>query len=549
LGAVGGLTDGQLLERFLGRRDEGAELAFAVLVERHGPMVLRVCRALLRDPHDAQDAFQATFLVLVRRAGSIRTRDSVGSWLHGVACRVAAAARSASARRLKHEHRSAGDATRPAADPDQLDLAPVLHAEIERLQAKYRVPIVLCHLEGLTHEQAAARLGWPVGTVRSRLARGRERLRLRLLRRGVAPAAAALGLALASETAVAAVPAAVVNATAQAALKLAIGWTPVSRLTTLAEGALWMFSTQYKTVAVLLVLLTFGTTQATRATRDTTDDPPSRPEPAPRVLAPAGPISIEVPARTAYDPDTLVKVRPRFNTLIKQVFVTPGQRVKKGDPLVELFSTDLAAARSDFQTKFVQWQHDKKLYDLRQKLFQAGAISRQLWDETQNNEQKSRLEHDLALDKLQVYEVPGQDIKRLITPAGDQPADEKPLGNKQGKSSFMLVAKTDGIVIERDAVPGKFYTTRSDFMVIAPLDHLWVLADIPEKYRDQLRLGQTLEIESPLLPSKIQAQVEYVADEASLDTRDIKIRTSIPNPESRLKAGMMLRMRVWLRVR
>ena len=172
-GAVGGLTDRQLLERFRAREGEAAELAFAALVERHGPMVLRVCRRILRDEHDAQDAFQATFLVLVRKAGSLHAHDSLGGWLHAVACRVAACARAAEARR--RVHRAAGGRGGNGHDSGGQrgwdDLGPVLHEEIGRLPETYRAAVVLCDLEGLTQEQAAQRLGWPSGTVRSRLAR------------------------------------------------------------------------------------------------------------------------------------------------------------------------------------------------------------------------------------------------------------------------------------------------------------------------------------------------------------------------------------------
>ena len=190
-GAVGGLTDRQLLDRFRAREGEAAELAFAALVERHGPMILRVCRRTLRDEHDAQDAFQATFLVLVRKAGSLRAHDSLGGWLHAVACRVAAYVRAAEARRRAHERRVAEAATipTPAGNGGWDDLGPVLHEEIGRLPERYRAAVVLCDLEGLTQEQAAQRLGWPSGTVRSRLARGRGRLQARLTRRGLAPAA------------------------------------------------------------------------------------------------------------------------------------------------------------------------------------------------------------------------------------------------------------------------------------------------------------------------------------------------------------------------
>ena len=195
LGSIGDLTDGQLLERFTTSGGESAELAFAALVERHGPMVLRVCRTSLQDPNDAQDAFQATFLVLVRKARSLWVQDSLGPWLHRVACRVASRARASAARRREYERRAA-ESRPPLMFPadDWKDVCSILHEEIDRLPDCCRVPVVLCDLEGLTHEQAARRLCWPVGTVKSRLTRGRERLRGRLVRRGLAPTAGLLTL-------------------------------------------------------------------------------------------------------------------------------------------------------------------------------------------------------------------------------------------------------------------------------------------------------------------------------------------------------------------
>src|SRR5262249_46365024 len=169
----------------------------ASLLARHGPMVLRVCRAVLGDRHEVEDAFQATFLVLAVRARSIRRRGSVASWLHGVALRVAASERSRAARRRRHE-RDRAAMTSPAIDGTEND--PVsdreqslaIHEEIARLPEKHRVAVVLCYLEGLTHEMAAQQLGWPAGTVRSRLAWARDRLRTRLARRGMALADHAL---------------------------------------------------------------------------------------------------------------------------------------------------------------------------------------------------------------------------------------------------------------------------------------------------------------------------------------------------------------------
>ncbi len=184
-GTVSDLTDAELLGRFADHINESAEPAFAALLQRHGPMVLRVCRSVLRDEHDAQDAFQATFLILVRRAGAIRNRESIGSWLYGVALRVSSRARIAMARRRKHETRVALTADQQSDDERCLpELAAALHEELGRLPEGYRAAVVLCYLEGQTCEAAARQLGWPVGTVKSRLARGKERLLGRLIRRG-----------------------------------------------------------------------------------------------------------------------------------------------------------------------------------------------------------------------------------------------------------------------------------------------------------------------------------------------------------------------------
>jgi RNA polymerase sigma factor (sigma-70 family) len=192
-GTVTGLSAGKLLERFVQGRDEAA---FAALVSLHGPMVLGVCRRILRDEHDVEDAFQATFLVLVRRAGAIRRGDLVGHWLYGVAHRVAVRARAQAARRRVHEPAGLDidgmRASQSLGEESRHDLRMVLDEELARLPTSLRAPVVLCYLEGLTHEQAAQRLRWPVGTIRSRLARARDRLRRRLTRRGLATDGAAL---------------------------------------------------------------------------------------------------------------------------------------------------------------------------------------------------------------------------------------------------------------------------------------------------------------------------------------------------------------------
>ena len=219
-GSSTGLSDTQLLAGFAARRDEAA---FAALVARHGPMVLAVCRGILRDPHDAEDAFQATFLVLARKAGSAWAEGQLGGWLHKVAYRIAVRASADAARRRALERRAAEVAaveyTRDALEDD---LRPALHEEVARLPAKLRLPVVLCYLEGLTHAQAAVALRCGEATLRRRLAGARERLRLRLARRGFEPSAAALGGALAKEAG-AAVPPVCAEATVRAAIRVAAG--------------------------------------------------------------------------------------------------------------------------------------------------------------------------------------------------------------------------------------------------------------------------------------------------------------------------------------
>ena len=190
-GAAGGMSDGQLLERFHRRRgDPDAEAAFAVLVARHGPMVFGVCRRALRDPNDAADAFQATFLVLVRKAGSVRVDDSLGRWLYGVSRRVAAKAKAARARRAAREGSELGPepaGPESADEAERRELLAALDEEISRLPEPFRGAVMLCDLGGLPQDAAAQQFGCPVGTVESRLSRGRKRLREQLARRGLAP--------------------------------------------------------------------------------------------------------------------------------------------------------------------------------------------------------------------------------------------------------------------------------------------------------------------------------------------------------------------------
>jgi RNA polymerase sigma factor (sigma-70 family) len=196
------LSDESLLEQFLSGEGMDSQEAFQALVVRHGPMVLGICRHVLNQDHDAEDAFQATFLVLARKGGSIRNRRVLAGWLHEVAYRIAIKARASAVRRRTLE-REGMAMLPPAIEPnDQYqqaawnELRPVLHEEVNRLPDKYRIPVILSYLEGKTNEEVADLLQWPVGTVKGRLSRARDLLRSRLMRRGLALSATFLTVAL-----------------------------------------------------------------------------------------------------------------------------------------------------------------------------------------------------------------------------------------------------------------------------------------------------------------------------------------------------------------
>jgi RNA polymerase sigma factor (sigma-70 family) len=252
--AAGGLPDAHLLRHFAARRDE---VAFTELVRRHGPMVLGVCRRLLGNEHDAEDAFQLTFVTLSRKAGSLRRPERLGPWLHGVAVRTARKARARAARRRACEQQAPPPAAVGPDDPVWRDLRPVLDEAVAALPARYREPVVLCYLGGQTLAEAARRLGCPKGTVGTRLAWARARLQARLARRGVTLSAAALAAALAGSAARAcpAVAAQLVASTAQAATAAAgQGAAGAATIAPSRQGGKLMLLVQGKAAALLLAL-------------------------------------------------------------------------------------------------------------------------------------------------------------------------------------------------------------------------------------------------------------------------------------------------------
>jgi RNA polymerase sigma factor (sigma-70 family) len=248
-------TDAQLMEAFIARRDEAA---FATLLRRHGPMVLGVCQRVIGNTHDVEDAFQATFLVLVRKAASIRPRQAVGNWLYGVAFRTALEARGRLARQRSKERRLR-DVPQPDESPDHFwkDVQPLLDHELNRLSEKYRLPVVLCELEGRNRKEVARQLKIPEGTLSSRLAMARKLLAERLSRRGVALSVSGVGTLLTSAGASASVPASLLLATTRAAIVLTASQTVAGvvsvKVAALTDGVLKaMFIAKLKTTCAVL---------------------------------------------------------------------------------------------------------------------------------------------------------------------------------------------------------------------------------------------------------------------------------------------------------
>jgi len=248
-GTVAGLTDADLLDRFVMGRGEAADAAFSALVDRHGPMVLGVCRRIISDRHAAEDAFQATFLILAKKAGSIRVADTLSRWLYGVSRRVARRERVVSARQPRPAGDSAGRWEAPEGGDSPRELRLILDEEVARLPRRSREVIALCHFEGLSFVEAATRIGCPVGTVGSRLTRARALLRSRLVRRGFGPAAI-LGVAAEAR---AEVPRALARAAARLAMAGPSGSIPEAVASLCIHNTRTMIMVKMKVAAAVTV--------------------------------------------------------------------------------------------------------------------------------------------------------------------------------------------------------------------------------------------------------------------------------------------------------
>jgi RNA polymerase sigma factor (sigma-70 family) len=312
--ALAGLSDAELVRRFAAGPGPAAEAAFTVLLCRHGPLVYRVCRAAVRQGHDADDAFQATFLVLARKAASLPPHNDLGPWLYEVARRVSAHARAEAVRRRRLERQVAAEKA-PPGGTDEADLAAAVHDALGRLPERFRAPVVLCDLEGLSYQEAAGRLGWSHGSVRNRLARGRQRLRVALERMGVAPAAAALASGAAPV-----VPRALAEATARAAVLVAArsagGAVPESVLALMNWGLQSMLLTKLKTAGMSLLA---AAALVAGAYGLSAQPPADNPEPAAaKAIAKAEPAAAKAVAKAEPKPPA-VPPRARPETMVAKL--------------------------------------------------------------------------------------------------------------------------------------------------------------------------------------------------------------------------------------
>jgi RNA polymerase sigma factor (sigma-70 family) len=366
-------SDGELLEAFITQRDQAA---FAALVRRHGGMVLGVCRRILVNAQDAEDAFQATYLVLARKAASVWPREQVASWLHGVAQRTALRARSVTAKRRAREKQVA-DMPEPEARPQDLwnDLRPLIDRELALLPEIYRSPILLCDLEGKSIKEATRQLGWPQGTVAGRLARGRKLLAQRLARRGLALSGPALALTL-TQHAAAAVPPALSQATADAAIRFAstagatVGAGAAGAATglgvsalgvsaavlTLARGVLQMMLVSKLKIPFGLILIAALALVLSNWTRSAPPpaEPPAAP-PAARAAVQAAPPK-KAPDEPAWKKDFRAAYGLQAGEHIKRI--APPYPACRGEYLTSRFQRPAGAIAFDDHFTVLRWKGD-----------------------------------------------------------------------------------------------------------------------------------------------------------------------------------------------
>lgn len=240
------------------------------------------------------------------------------------------------------------------------------------------------------------------------------------------------------------------------------------------------------------------------------------------------PIPLEISGTTAYNPSTLSRIRSRFDALVSKVHASIGQSVKKGDLLVELFSTELAQAKGTYLLQLAQWEHDSAQLKRQKPLFENQALSEKDYYDTVNDERKSRLEYKVARDNLVVYGLTDEEIEKL--------PDED--GSRRGWMT--LRSPVDGLVIDRDVAEGNLYDEKSMLMTIAPKENLWVVGNVYESDQGRVSVGQDWIIRFPFLGREIRAKIEQIDPRIDPSSKTVSIRTTITDTDPRLKADMLV---------
>jgi cobalt-zinc-cadmium efflux system membrane fusion protein len=584
-GDVSGVSDAELLERFLRQRDEAA---FELLVWRYAPLVLGVGRRVLRDAGDIEDTFQAAFLILARSAHAIGRRASLGAWLHKAAYRVALAAQARAARRARREQPLDGLPV-PSRDPDPAEevagreLGQALDEQLDRLPEKYRAVFVLRCLAGKTSAEAARELGCPVGTVESRLTRARARLRAALARRGLAFPASGLALAVTGEAALATR----IAGTSRAALRFAAGQSSgAAAATRLAKGVLQaMFLTRLKVIAALtVVVMTVAAGAGLVAGPGADGRPPSgvpellpaRPESVrlpPEWLARLGVRAAMVKGRRAavpralhltgvltYDPDRLFQIRSRFQGEVTEIGregkrpLRFGDRVQPGQLLAVVWSKDLGEKKAALFDALVDLDMQHKQLAPLTKAYQEGALPLSAYRQAERTVQAClnvvrTAERTLKMWKLTDAEIEEirQEAKRVTQ--GQRPGDQ---GQRWAKVEVRVPPGGGGVIVERNVNMGDVVgPTASPLFVIADLSRLRVevrasaedvaaLRALPEGQRQWVVSG----IADPKLSGR--GRVEHIALAVDPKTQTALVSGFVENPQGLLLAGLFVKATVTL---
>jgi membrane fusion protein, heavy metal efflux system len=592
----GGMTDGQLLERFVSSRDEPA---FEVLMWRHGPMVLGVCTRLLANEQDAEDVFQATFLTLARKAGSIGKRESLGGWLYTTACRAALRAR------LRGTHQARvqglpGDVPAPeAADNSSCDLRPLLDEEIARLPLKYRLPVLFVYLQGKTTAEVALQLGCPRGTVCSRLSWARDRLRSRLLRRGFTYSGPALVTALYYGSAKA-VPPGLVQATLKGALAFATGQVTAEVISTqaaiIAEGVLKaMFLTKLKVIAGVLLtvsVLTLGAGLWTQRVQADKESPDAVPElvagdanairvPADMVV-PFGIQAAEVQRRAAkpprilslagslaLDPERLVRVRSLVQgevVAIGQVeekgeagdrLVRPiraGAQVRKGQLLAVVWSKEVGEKKGELVDALLRLRQDRAILAKVEEAYKQGNIPEVTFLQTQRNVQAdqntiARVERTLRIWRLSETEIKAvrDEADRIIGRQGKRHEE-----TEKNWARVEIHAPLDGTIVEKNFAVGEVLTDQTiDLVKIANLDRLIVVVNVAEADLAALLAqlsGSRKWTVQPVGGPPIAAEMDEIGYLIDPNQHTANVKGYIDNPGHKLRAGQFITVSIVLPV-